>query len=135
MSKRGAIQDQDSAILLQEMERFLLNASPSEVEEILAEMGLTERAAAVSKKIQRALEQDFSQDLASDEVLAQAALVESHRFTAKSGYIPKLRLRFLLAAEPDLAKALGVDSHAIDGLSDDVAGGLYERAVQMRSSA
>lgn len=132
MNKDRNPQDRNTAVLLQEMEQYLLNASPSEVEEILADLGLSEKATEVSKKVQRALEQDYSRDLAKENGLPLAALVKNHGFLTKNTRNSKLRLRFLLAAEPDLAKSLNVDTGMIDSLSDDVVRGLYERAIQLQ---
>jgi hypothetical protein len=132
MNKDRNPQNPDAAVLLKEMERYLLNASPSEVEEILAELGLTEKAAEVSKNVTRALDQDYSRDLTRDSALPLAALVKNHTFFKGNSRNSRLRLRFLLAAYPDLAGTLSVDVGMIDSLSDDVVRGLYERAIQIQ---
>lgn len=116
-------------VLLDEIGRAISKASPEQVRAALKRSGLTERAAENRKRLRRALSIDYGADMTSPLGDRKAALTELGQ-EEKIG-VCRVRLRFALASDPTMEKALGVTLNDVSDMTDDVLIEYYHKLREL----
>lgn len=112
-------------VLLDEIGRSIKEASPKQVRAALERSGLTERAEENRKRLRRALSIDYGADMTSPLVNRKAALTKFGQEEDIGAC--RVRLRFALASDPTIEKALGVSLADVSNLTDDVVIEYYHK--------
>ena len=131
MSNDNHVAAKGAKTLLEQIEQALLNASPKQIDAYLRKAGLTGKAEENIKRLRCALALDYSSDIAGREELKQATLME---IDGDDQIASRMRIRFALAAQPELDKILGVTLASLNDLPDDMVGDVLQRLQALKKS-